>query len=213
MVTVAFYSKQKQTILTQTHSLFAKHGIQTLTLDDISKQTKIPLAEIHEHFTNKDALVEQSLHNLFAGIKKENEFIKEFYMNPLDKLVYSAYNLMCQLFKFGSDFFYDLKRYFPDIFREYREFVKQHFFAEQEEFIQESKNKGLILSSIKSSFIFELFSKLMNALLFENNVSKKQNFIELFYHAIILKIRNFLTNTGEEVLSKNKISYLLSKKG
>lgn len=209
MVPVAFYSKQ--TILTQTHSLFAKHGIQTLTIDDISKQANIPIQAIRKHFTNKDELVEKSLHHLFAEVKRENEFIKEYYINPLDKLVYSAYNLMCQLFKFGSDFFYDLKRYFPDIFREYRQFVKQHFFGEQEQFIEESKNKGLILSSIKSSFIFELFSKLMNALLFQN-VSKKQNFIELFYHAIILKIRNFLTNTGEEVLSKNKISYLLDKK-
>lgn len=210
MVPVAFSSKQ--TILTQTHSLFAKHGIQTLTIDDISKKINIPAHEIQKHFTSKDELVEESLHNLFAKIKREDEFIKEFYMNPLDKLVYSAYNLMCQLFKYGSDFFYDLKQHFPDIFREYRQFVKQHFFAEQEEFIQESKNKGLILSSIKSSFIFELFTKLMNALLFRNNVSKKQNFIELFYNAIILKIRNFLTNTGEEVLSKNKISYLLGKK-
>ncbi len=211
MVTEAFYSKQA--ILTQTHSLFVKHGIYTLTIDDISKQINIPTSEIHKYFTSKDQLVEESLHNLFTEIKREDEFIKEFYMNPLDKLVYSAYNLMCQLFKFGSDFFYDLKRHFPNIFREYRQFVKQHFFAEQEKFIEESKNKGLILSSIKSSFIFELFSKLMNALLFQNNVSKKQNFIELFYNAIILKIRNFLTSTGEEILSKNKISYLLDKKG
>ena len=119
MVPVAFYSKQ--TILTQTHSLFAKHGIQTLTIDDISKQTNIPINAIHKHFTNKDELVEQSLHHLFTEVKRENEFIKKFYVNPLDKLVYSAYNLMCQLFKFGSDFFYDLKRYFPDIFREYRQ--------------------------------------------------------------------------------------------
>ncbi|MEZ4886728.1 MAG: TetR/AcrR family transcriptional regulator [Chitinophagales bacterium] len=209
MVTVAFYSKK--TILTQTHHLFAKYGIQHLTLDDISEQTNIPISEIHKHFTCKDELVEESLHNVFTDIKREDEFIKEFYMNPLDKLVYSAYNLMCQLFKFGSDFFFDLKQYFPHIFREYRQFVRQHFFAEQEEFIQESKKKGLILSSIKSSFIFELFSKLMNALLFQN-YSGKQNFVELFYHAIILKIRNVLTRSGIEILNNNNISHLLDAK-
>ncbi len=209
MVSVAFYSKQY--ILTQTHSLFVKHGIHTLTIDDISKKTGIPTNEIHKHFTNKNQLVEESLHTIFTEIKKEDEFIKQFYMNPLDKLVYSAYNLMCQMFKFGSNFFFDLRGHFPDIFREYQQFMQQHFFAAQEQFIEQSKKKGLILSSIKSSFIFELFSKLMNALLFQN-FSTKQNFVELFYHAIIVKIRGFLTNTGMEILNKNKISYLLNAK-
>ncbi len=209
MVTTAFLSKRD--ILTQTHQLFAKHGIQNLTIEDISKKTSIPISEIHRNFTNKDELVEESLHSIFAAIKRENEFIKEFYMNPLDKLVYSAYNLISQLFKFGSNFFFDLRQYFPEVFREYQEFVEQHIFAEQEELIQQSKNKGLIESSIKSSYIFELFSKMINALLFQN-VSSKQNFVELFYHAVIVKIRNFLTNSGVDIIRKNKISYLVGAK-
>jgi len=209
MVTAAFPSKQD--ILTQTHQLFAKHGIQNLTIEDISKKTSIPISEIQRNFTSKDELVEESLHSIFTTIKRENEFIKDFYLNPLDKLVYSAYNLISQLFKFGSNFFFDLRQYFPEVFREYQEFVEQHIFAEQEEFIQQSKNKGLIESSIKSSFIFELFSKMINALLFQH-VSSKQNFVELFYHAVIVKIRNFLTSRGVDIIRKNKISYLVDAK-
>lgn len=128
-------------ILEKTALLFKQYGIRSVTMDDISRELAVSKKTLYNHVKDKKELVEkvvekysQSSH--FEACVKREKFnaVEEFFM---------TYKFLKEMFlNHNPNVEYDLKKYYPDIFRKYTEVRNKKMYKSFSENLKKGKEEG-----------------------------------------------------------------------
>tara|TARA_R110000796_G_scaffold183498_1_gene299918 strand:+ start:53204 stop:53815 length:612 start_codon:yes stop_codon:yes gene_type:complete len=191
-------------------SKFTKFGSKRFTLDDLANELGVSKKTIYQHFSNKEAIICESLEFLLNKIKLEMfEGIAKEKSNPILAIILVYKIGLDHLKTFSPTFLFGLKKYYPkanDVFYTFRTEINTLILN----LLIEAQNSGHIRKNVKIELTFELF---LNQ--FELNIFLKHNLFEtysnqeLLQHLIIHNIRGIAT---EEFLQKNKKTLELFEK-
>ncbi len=156
------------------YALYAKHGFDGISMDEVSRQINISKTTLYHYFTSKEDIVRGMVDTMisrldsvsFAEIKSINDVmtaVREFYVKSI--LVTSVS---------GSRFLEDLKNKFPDCYDQYRQARRsmlQKFSVFYEEAVKKGYFKDLSFTLVCHQFAYML-SLIVNMDYLEENSMK-----------------------------------------
>jgi len=115
----------RERILKAAQELFFSYGIRSITMDDISRHLSVSKKTLYRFFEDKDQIV----HTLTLLDLKENECmmkdITSKAKDAIDEILQSMECITEQLSKFHPSVIYDLQRFHPKSWSEFKKFTEE----------------------------------------------------------------------------------------
>ena len=200
----------KERILKGVEELFFRHGIKSITMDDIAKHLGMSKKTIYLSFADKDEVI----HSLMQAKLKEDErefrevceqsanFVEEVFghMKKIGAIIGAA----------NPNLFYDLQKFHPISWKLFREFKENCICRMLEESLEKGKKQGLIRPDVHVRIMARLRMEEIemgfNAALFPPDkfkiVDVQLALIEHFLYGICTLKGHKLINKHKEVIEE-----------
>lgn len=180
-------NEQQLHILSESLAQFRKFGFKSVTMDDISRNLGISKKTLYENFTDKDALVLETVKYMLAKNQQDIDVIFKSNKNAIEQLLeilsvienmLKGLNLIC---------FHDLQRYYPIAFKYMQQFKDEQMIVS----IIDNLKKGIAEGYYRKDIRVDIISKLRMETamwVFQDNVFPQDEFnpvevnVELFAH-------------------------------
>jgi AcrR family transcriptional regulator len=178
--------ESKEEFLEFTISKFLRYGSKRFTLDDLANEIGISKKTIYQHFTNKEALVYESLKFLLDKIKLEIlRGVEKEKSDPILAIICIYKIGLDHLRTFSPTFLFGLKKYYPkanEVFYSFRAEIN----AIIVNLLTEAQQIGSIRQTVNLELTFELFLNQFELNIFlKNNLFEKYSNKELLQHLIV----------------------------
>ena len=199
--------KQKQ-IIQGAFKMFYKYGIRSISMDDICRELCMSKKTVYQYFKNKEELVGNGLDEETIKESCQYTYIHENFPNPIDALL-EVSKLTCQLLAdINPNFIYDLKKYYPDIYKNYIDHTRTHVFNKIRENILRGIEAGLYRTDLSVDLISRLYvQKLEDIMDAEFNIPKEKAAITKVFKVMFENhIRGISTAKGVKYFEEKKES-------
>ncbi|MEF9950166.1 MAG: TetR/AcrR family transcriptional regulator [Mucinivorans sp.] len=192
--------------------LFLREGIKCVTMDDVAQNLGMSKRTIYEHFNNKRSLLMACIdHNYERQVEREEQVVAKA-KNIVEEL-YCMLQPVSQDHLAEHKFSVELKRYFPDIFRELYATRYDHISGRIRARLQRGIDQGIVQSDTNLDIsVYVIFGTMRTFIARYDNINK-QSFSseELFRYIFISFFRGIATTKGvlmiDEMISNvNKTS-------
>ena len=195
--------EHRNKILESAKELFFMHGIKRITVDDICQQIGVSKKTLYVFFKNKEELIERLLENNLNENKKEFENIFKKSNNSIQEIILLMEHLAEMFSEINPYVFYDLQKYHPVVWRQFKEFKETFLF----QIIVKNLEKGIQEGLYRHKINIEILAKLrieetqmaFNPLIFQKEkykISEIQN--ELLDHYL----HGITTLKGHKLINK-----------
>lgn len=131
--------KAEDRILDVARELFFRHGIKSITMDDIAAQLGMSKKTIYQYFEDKNALLISLTEEELREQTKEMQDIRKRSENAIDELLQSMACMSKNFSRMNPSLFYDLQRYHSSAW----DFFKQFKEKEMTGFVEENLRRGI----------------------------------------------------------------------
>ncbi len=200
--------KLKQIIDTAT-GLFTRYSIRSVTVDDICRELGISKKTIYQHISSKEDLVK-------AMLEARNNSVTEIFrnaggpgLNAIDSL--AAFSKLLGEFmrsiQANPSHDYDLRKYFPDSYRNHLEQRNQIIRQHVAENIRMGIDQGLFRADLNADMVASLYIKKMESLTEQDPVTEVAYSFKKIYRVMIDNhIRGIATKKGVKYYEKHLLS-------
>lgn len=182
------FMSDKQQILERILTMFMRYGIRSMTMDDIARELGVSKKTLYKDFQDKKDLISQVIDFDLARNKHSLEQVRQ----PGIKAIEEMYLLSCRLHqirsRYSATFYYDLKKYFPDIYQNWLDTKRSTIFSLISQNLERGKEEGVYRSELKHKIIGKLYVAKMEMLESSDHIdvheSLSNDFIKeiFFYH-------------------------------
>ncbi len=134
----------QERILLKGDELFRRHGIRSITMDDIAKQLGVSKKTIYQHFPDKDELViEMTKLNIQRHFDEVEKCCGPASINAIAEM-FAVNNSVGEMIRsFNPIMFYDLQKYHPKAWLKFREFRNKYVLTKITDNIKRGIEEGL----------------------------------------------------------------------
>lgn len=190
-------------ILSEASQLFMKHGIRSVTMDDIAKEMGISKRTIYENFRDKDELLKNCILKNREEQKLQIHGLVATSSNVIDAIFRVMVEVTATMNKIHPSFIIDLRKYHYQI---WKNFVMQH----QADHIRELGRliqKGVEDGIFRQDIIVDIVTRMLNLQLRE--LSNEEVFppdlysrAEVFVNIIVNFTRGIATEKGIRIIEQ-----------
>ncbi|MEZ4969274.1 MAG: TetR/AcrR family transcriptional regulator [Flavobacteriaceae bacterium] len=167
-------------------SKFTKFGSKRFTLDDLASEIGVSKKTIYQHFSNKEAIVCESLKLLLDKIKLEIlSGVEKEKSDPIVAIICIYKIGLDHLRTFSPTFLFGLKKYYPkanEVFYNFRAEINLIIVN----LLTEAQQIGIIRNAVNLELTFTLFLNEFELNIFlTNNLFEKYSNKELLQHLIV----------------------------
>ena len=189
--------ESKEEFLEFAISKFLRYGSKRFTLDDLSHEIGISKKTIYQHFTNKEALVYESLGFLLDKIKAEvTQSVEQVRSNPILGIT-MIYKIGLEYLKlFSPTFLEGIKKYYPKVNEQYHNFKNREINGLVLSLLKTAQKNGQIRQNVNVELSCQLYLNHLESLFFQsNNLFDQYSNGELLENLIINYIRGIATDS------------------
>ncbi len=146
--------KKNKHILKNVGELYMKYGIRSVTMDDIASEFGISKKTLYQLFKDKEDLVNQVFNYFMENPMFELTMNKKG--NAIDKLFSLRKHIVTVLKSYNNNLEFDLKKYYPALYKKVIEFKKNKIFEDSVQNIKEGISQGLFRDGLEVEFIAKL---------------------------------------------------------
>lgn len=146
----------EERILNGARELFFKQGIRTITMDDIAEHLAISKKTIYAHYKDKDLIVKSMFHAVIEQQTQEMLSIKKISENPVDEILQAMAHIGGFLSQFNPAVFYDLQKYYPQVWSEFKVFREKDLIG----FVEDNLRKGIKLELYRKELKVKIIARL-----------------------------------------------------
>lgn len=128
-----------ENILDRVAEMYFKYGIRSVTMDDISRELGISKKTLYQHIEDKADLVRKSILHKFNNPHNNWKDCFNNNLNAIDEMLSLRNRIKPMLQMHNRNMEYDLKKYYPEIYREVFE-LKHRWFYES---MKKNLEKGI----------------------------------------------------------------------
>jgi len=186
-------------ILEKVKKLYHRHGIKSVTMDDVANHLGISKKTIYNYFKNKEDLVRQVLlleqeqrSVILEGILKKK-------LNSIEELS-EIYKMINELFQeYNSSMEYDIRKYYPDIYTWVKEAKRKWMYEAMYNNMKRGKREGLYRKDLDTSIIARL-QVAQTENLINNDVFSMEELtsFKVLWEIFIFHLRGILNQKGME---------------
>ncbi|MFB6317187.1 TetR/AcrR family transcriptional regulator [Saccharicrinis sp. FJH54] len=195
-------------ILDKVKDLFMRYGIKSVTMDDVSRELGISKKTLYQYVTNKEDLVEKVLQYLHNQMDKQDELCDPTDKNAIEILMMVNDKVNYMMKNHNPSMQYDLKKYYPEIFRKFYEIQKEEIYKSIISNINKGKGEGLYRDKVNPVLVAKLYLSRVITItdreIFTEDEIRSPGF---FLSIMELHIRSLATTKGLEVLEEKLKAY------
>ncbi|MDB5119023.1 MAG: transcriptional regulator, TetR family [Sphingobacteriales bacterium] len=105
----------EQRIVNKARELFFQHGIKSITMDDIAKQSGVSKKTIYQYFSDKNELVNSIINTLILEHGKALVDMKQHSENAMDEVLLQVKAIINLFVNIKPSVFFELEKYFPEV--------------------------------------------------------------------------------------------------
>ena len=143
-------------ILKGAEELFFKYGIKSVTMDDIAKHLAVSKKTIYQFYEDKNEMVEM----LMTVKLKEDECEFKQIQKDSENVIVEVFNMMKHMgnmfSKINPTIFYDLQKYHPKAWAQFKQFKEDCMAKMVEESITRGIKEGLVRSDLHPKILARL---------------------------------------------------------
>jgi len=146
---------KKTYIIEKAAELFFKHGIKSVTLDEIAGQASISKKTIYNFFRDKEDLVDQLTDKYFV-CSKHFQIAQDDDLNAIDQIIKIRSHVVQILGLLQSNIDYDLRRTYPRIAEKLENFKRVTVYNNECLLLEKGKKEGLFRPELDQDFIAKM---------------------------------------------------------
>lgn len=189
----------KQKILTTAASLFAKHGIKAVKMDDISNELSISKRTLYEIYDNKELLLFECVKTRLEESERKTIEAVEKSENVMDLLI-RIYRLRMEALRQTHPLFYVELTKYPDVL-EYLQSKDEEKRKHNMEFVERGIREGYFRTDVDYPLVLELFDA-SNRYVLDHYETLGTALDRVLYNLIFVFLRGFCTKEGIEILDR-----------
>jgi len=180
--------KEDVHMLERVLALFISYGIRSVTMEDIARELGISKKTLYTAFDDKDDLIRRVIAFDNSQSRKFYAEINKSDMNAIQEIFQLNSRIHSVRSRYSAAFNYDLKRYYPEIFRVWLQEKRAGMYRMITENLWKGKREGLYRREIKEEAIANLYLVRMEMLehsdIIQEHASRSYEFMkEIFtYH-------------------------------
>lgn len=195
----------QQEILNGSHELFFRYGLKSVTMDDIARHLGMSKKTIYQYFQDKNQIILSLMKSHLERNKSDLEKISKEASNAVEEIIGIMDFIGAMFLRINPVVFYDLQKYFPQCWKNFREFKENYMIA----MIQTNMSRGIKEGLFRKNIDVEVLSKMrieqiemaMNPLIFSpdkyNLTNVQMVMLEHFLHGIT-------TLKGHKLINKHR---------
>ncbi len=184
-------------LLKQTGNLYKNYGIRSVTMDDVAHELGISKKTLYQHVGDKTELVRKVV---FEIMKTEGENFKRLVhpeANAIEELFHVNKHLKKMMKNVNASFEYDLKKYYPDLFKQIRTRKIENMFNSVKKNLEKGVKEGLYRKDLNIEYITRYYvSRIESSIDIEFLKSKEIVVSDFFYEIFIYHIRGVANSNG-----------------
>ncbi len=184
-------------IMEGARKLFLNNGIRSVSMDDVARSQGISKKTLYQYVDNKTDLLKQILDSMMLHVKQKIQQIENMNLNAIDILLEMSKVVGERIMKFNPIISFELEKYYPAIYEEYKSVKKQMMRDFIKHNIEKGKEEGIYRSDLNSEVVSHLY--------FER--------IEDLYKPGIVEQENFSFEELFKVMFENHIRGISNEKG
>ena len=197
-------SKQLE-IIQKSADIFLKHGIKSVTMDDLAKGLGVSKKTIYKYFDDKDDLITKIV---LAKTTKDRIVCEESRtesQNAIDALFKISEFVSNMLSNVHSSVFFDLQKYHHNAWNVMEE--HKHLFVKSQikQNVERGQKEGLYIESLNPEVVASIYVATMDGL-FDGRTFDMDTFrfAEIFNEIFAFQIRGMASEKGREYLKTRK---------
>jgi len=115
----------REKILEGAHALFIQYGVRSVSMDDVARALSMSKKTLYQHFTNKDALVTETVSVHMKQEQDEFEEVQQKAKDAIEELYLLSKCMRDRVFKLNPSLLYDLQKYHAEAWKVFQEFKKE----------------------------------------------------------------------------------------
>jgi len=191
---------QKLTILEASSQLYMKHGIRSVSMDDLARQLGISKKTIYQYYENKDTLVTAVV---ISHVEKEREEVEKILSsseNAIDQMEQIARMALRTLAEVSSGTMFDLQKYYRKQWLAITDLHKKLIHSVIKQNIDRGISEGIYRPEIDAEIIARLYGEMAFSIV-NHDVFSMQNFNmqEVYKQAFHYHINGILSPKGDKI--------------
>ncbi len=197
--------KKKLEIIEKSSDMFLKHGIKSVTMDDLARGLGVSKKTIYKYFNDKDDLITRIVKTKTAQDRTVCEECRHDAENAIESLFQISEFVSSMLSNVHSSVFFDLKKYHRSAWEVMEE--HKHYFVKSQikENILRGQREGFYLETIDSEVLASTYVSIMDGLFDGQSFDlDRLNFASIFHEILLFQIRGLASDKGRAYL-KNRM--------
>lgn len=133
----------EERILVEAGELFFRHGIRTITMDDIANKLGMSKKTIYQYYKDKNLLVQSLTDRLLKEQKDQMDEIRKRTDDPILEILHHLDNFSDFISKINPNLFFDLQKYHPHAWYSFKLFKEECIIGTVEENLRRGIEAGL----------------------------------------------------------------------
>ena len=191
-------------ILDASEDAFNRYGIKSVSMDNVAAMLGVSKKTLYLHVSSKEELVKRVLER---KLKMVSECVckPSVKTNALEEVMMSVTNLILEMRRSNPALLFDLKKYYPSIYKIYLEFrgnmIMENFSMNLKKGIEEGLYRNDLKVNIISHLYFTMIEAISNPDFAEDHeISFEEKYKEvIFYH-----LHGICSERGQEMIQKLK---------
>jgi TetR/AcrR family transcriptional regulator, cholesterol catabolism regulator len=191
-------------ILEQVRELYGRYGIKSVTMDDVAQHLCISKKTLYEHFKDKEDLVRSIIYLEHEIYNKIHDEILSRNLNSIEELL-EVYKLIHTRFReYNASMEYDLRKYYPDLFLNIRDFRRKNMFESFLNNMNKGKKEGVYRKELNTKIIAKLHVFMVENL-YDNDLFSIEELIssQVFHELFVYHLYGILSGKGLIFFTRN----------
>ncbi|MGQ8338913.1 TetR/AcrR family transcriptional regulator [Sunxiuqinia sp. A32] len=143
---------RKTFIIEQTGQLYLRHGIRSVTMDDVASELGISKKTLYQLFSDKADLVEQVVNHY---LMKDEDFHADdmVSLNAIDRVLWIREHISQMLKLFNNNLEYDLKKSYPKVYKKITEYKRRRIYEDNISIMEQGKSEGLFRQEVDNDLM------------------------------------------------------------
>lgn len=194
-------------ILKKVSELYKRYGIKSVTMDDIARELGMSKKTLYQYVNDKTELVAKVIKNDYLSHHNRMTDIANSDLNAIEEVLEVYKFINSQLKDFNPSMEFDLKKYYPELYAEFKEKRRNKILNSIIHNIEKGKTEGYYREDTDPLLIAKLHIVRIEGLS-ENEIFNKENFtVEQFNQMFAYHIRGIVSSKGLDYF-ENKMNEL-----
>jgi AcrR family transcriptional regulator len=143
-------------IMDVARELFFRHGLKSITMDDIAQQLGMSKKTIYQHYADKDALVMAMMRHLTYCHERDIQDVRKSSENAIHEILLAMNTFAAAFARINPTLFHDLQKYHPASWRMFKEFKDKQMIG----FLEDNMRRGIRQELYRKDINIKVLSRL-----------------------------------------------------